>query len=175
MTRIDIRIDDAELRKDLEERPREVQAALGRWRRVVGQLTRLTMRQVIKERSRTRTGGTIGSIEVEEFASGVAVGPTKVTGLFLQEGTRPHDISAKPGHWLAFARAGGFRTQSRTGMVGTKFTFGGKVHQTSAVFAKVVHHPGTNGIHFLEETANRVPGPAAAALERELQATKMGG
>lgn len=72
-----------------------------------------------------------------------------IQGKYLEFGTKPHIIRAKPGKVLAFAKAGGMRVKHNNGNVSTKFSFGGKTVMDDAVFAKQVHHPGTQPSPFI--------------------------
>lgn len=63
--------------------------------------------------------------------------------LYLEFGTEPHEIRPKNAKALAFPRSGG-RGVIRKGQRKTQFNFQGRVKITGLVFAKVVHHPGTD-------------------------------
>jgi len=80
-------------------------------------------------------------------------------GMFVEFGTPPHIIRPKNGKVLAFPRSGSQRVQHNDGTISGKFTFGGKTIKTDAVFAKVVHHPGTRPNPFIRTTFDtKVPG-----------------
>lgn len=63
--------------------------------------------------------------------------------VYLEFGTEPHEIRPLNKKALAFPRAGG-RGVIRGGQRKTQFNFQGRVKITGLVFAKVVHHPGTD-------------------------------
>lgn len=67
----------------------------------------------------------------------VIIGPTAPYGRYVNDGTRPHVIRST-GRWPLRNRA------------------------TGQVFGPVVHHPGTQGAHFIEATAQQLNGKVFA-------------
>jgi len=65
----------------------------------------------------------------------------------VEYGTSPHIIRPKNKEALAFPSSGGARSV-RKGKIRTNVKYGGKTINTNAVFAKVVHHPGTTAKPF---------------------------
>ena len=92
------------------------------------------------------------SIRVKPSSTGYNIMMVK-HGLYVEYGTPPHIIRPKNKKALAFAKFGGQRV-IRGGDVKTKMSFGGKSVITDAVFAKVVHHPGTRPQPFIRTTIN---------------------
>ncbi len=82
-----------------------------------------------------RASGTLrSSIHAFRLPDGaVIVGPTAPYAEFVNSGTRPHVITSH-GSWPLRSRA------------------------TGQVFGRVVHHPGTQGSHFIERTAATLGG-----------------
>ena len=72
--------------------------------------------------------------------------------LHVEFGTKAHIIRPKNKKSLAFAKTGGKLVHHKDNTVSTKFEFGGKSVLTDAVFAKVVHHPGTQPQPFIRNT-----------------------
>lgn len=73
------------------------------------------------------------------------------TGKWVEFGTPPHTIKAKPGKFLVIPKAGG-RLSKRKGKWRTKFKFGGKEHIDDVIFVKEVKHPGTRPNPFIRNT-----------------------
>lgn len=84
--------------------------------------------------------GTVTPEKAEIVAGGIGgVGYAR----FVEYDTKPHDIRPKRGRALRFARNASDRRLSGSARVGT----------TDFVFAQVVHHPGTKGVHYLQKGA----------------------
>lgn len=93
-----------------------------------------------------RTGNTGRTIHVASVSENRVVTAAGGAAVFLEEGTRPHTITAKAAKALRWAA-------SRGGA-----TLGGGIKAGAAVrFSKVVHHPGTKPYPFM------VPGAVKAA------------
>jgi Rieske Fe-S protein len=63
---------------------------------------------------------------------------------YVDEGTKPHDIPAKPGKFLRFYRTG-FKPKSRVGYIAS---YAGAKATKDLTFTKIVHHPGTKARQF---------------------------
>jgi hypothetical protein len=97
------------------------------------------------------TGELKNSISVKPTNEGLQVNMAE-HAVYVEFGTAPHVIRAKPGGVLAFPRTGSRRVTSKDGKVSGEFTFGGKTIKTDAVFAKQVYHPGTQPQPFIRNT-----------------------
>lgn len=136
---------------------------------------------IMQEEIRTRTntfGGTgqlredIGAIQTQR---GYAIVARAAHALFVDQGTRPHEIRPRNAKVLAFPRAGGLITRSTVGHVRTRFKYGGRTTFTSAVFRPLVHHPGTKPTNFARATAQRLAATEPAELEAALDRVLQGG
>jgi len=88
---------------------------------------------------------------------------------YIEFGTIPHIIKPKNKKVLAFAKFGAQRVM-RKGKVKSKFTFAGKSTIDEAVFAKIVHHPGTTPNPVMRNAIHRgitayIPNRIKQALE----------
>lgn len=167
--RLRVRVYTTSAKESLRRKQKAVSQALQAWRPKAGQFVRGVMVQVIRERQKAGTGATSNSVQWVPTPGGFFVGPTNAAAQFIDKPTRAHIIRPVRARALAFARPGGVITRSRaTGHVRTKFRFGGRSTTTSAVFATIVHHPGTKGLDFTGETARRVPEPLSAMLIDEV-------
>lgn len=79
-----------------------------------------------------RTGRLLGSIRKQVSGSEATVGPTVAYAVYVEYGTRPHDIRPVFASVLAFEVAG------------------------RMVFTPIVHHPGTRPQPFVQETSEDV-------------------
>lgn len=77
------------------------------------------------------TGNLKGSVGSEVSYLKGTIFVTAYYGRFVEEGTKPHEISAKPGHMLKFAGSGG------------------------PVFTSKVSHPGTKAQPFVQPSVDR--------------------
>jgi hypothetical protein len=100
-----------------------------------------------KMTSRSIVPGRRSKHEAEVKASGAAV--------FLEEGTRPHEIKPRNGKVLAWPAKGTKRTLSgRAARSGSAFNRkAGKFRKGAFVYARAVHHPGTKPSPFLMPAA----------------------
>lgn len=175
MVSIRIRVDSREALNRLRMYPDAVGQAMARWVQKGGLLVQGTMREVIRSKQKQGKGVLSNSVQVQVRESGFTVGPSVEYAEFVDQPTRPHLILPVRKQALAFARSGGTLTRSRaTGHVRTKFRFGGHTSLTGPVFARAVHHPGTRGMFFIEETTHRVVGQLKSLLEAEIDAAAKG-
>lgn len=121
---------------------------------------------VIVETCRVDTGNLKQQIDIK-------AGPRKsiismpIYGWYLEHGTPPHIIRPKNKKMLAFARSGGKLVHHNDNTVSTKFTYGGKTVETSAIFASVVHHPGTRPYPWIRSAIqNQLPDIIRKNLKR---------
>ena len=114
-----------------------------------------------------KTGHLIGSIHVADVTPVSArVVASESYALFVEEDTKPHEIRPTKAAALAWAttaagsrQTGSMNVAARRGSMG----LGGKIKMLGVVgpssgpvqFAKVVHHPGTTGQHFLRKGAEK--------------------
>jgi hypothetical protein len=95
-----------------------------------------------------------------------AVGTNNDIYGYVSRGTRPHLIAPKNASVLSW-EGGKYAAKTRTGVLGSR---GGGLRPTGgvgqAVFARVVHHPGTKARAFEEIVAKRLQ----PVLEREVTA-----
>lgn len=181
MIRLTITVDSEEAKRALD--PAKVDQAVRAWVPRAANETATRMQGIIRERQKTfgRTGILRNSIARQLRSDGFTVMATAPYALLVDQPTREHDIRPRNKKCLAFPRAGGIVTRSANGNVRTRFLFGGKTASGrnrqsfhSAVFAMVVHHPGTRGLRFIEGTEewarDTLPGMLEAELRRVLQA-----
>jgi len=96
------------------------------------------------------TGRLKNSIKVRSDGDGLIIWMVDY-GKFIEFGTPPHIIKAKPGKSLVIPRYGG-RLVKRKGEWKTEFKFGGKKTITDVIFVKKVRHPGTRPNPFVRNT-----------------------
>ena len=96
------------------------------------------------------TSRLVNSIKVKETDDGLLIWMVDY-GKFVEFGTPPHIIKAKPGKSLVIPKFGG-RLVKRKGDWKTEFKFGGKKHITDVIFVKKVKHPGTRPNPFIRNT-----------------------
>lgn len=101
------------------------------------------------------TGLTRNSVDWELGRSLVRIGSKRPTLLFLEVGTKPHEI--RPSKKKVLSWPGATAKKSAAGLgrgaQGTLKRKGGS-KWAGFVSAKVVHHPGTKAEHLLENTLN---------------------
>lgn len=166
MVKVNIRVENARALRFLKGYPEVFGKALARWTLRGGVLVQGVMREVIRERQKHGTGALSNSVQAAYTGKGFEVGPTVDYAEFVDQPTRPHEIRPRNKKVLAFAASGGRIARSRSGKVRTKFPDGG---HGNAVFATVVHHPGTKGMFFIDETVRRTVNPLSSLLDEELQ------
>jgi len=105
----------------------------------------------LKKAAPSKTANLRRSIKVFPYGDGLRITMTHY-GKYVEFGTPPHVIKPKNKKALAFAPFGATRVQHDSGNVSAKFKFGGKTTKVNAVFAKVVHHPGTRPNPFVRNT-----------------------
>jgi hypothetical protein len=100
-----------------------------------------------KATSRSIVPGHRGKLDAEVRAAGAAV--------FLEEGTRPHEIKPRNAKVLAWPASGTKRTLSgRAARSGPMFNRKTKTFRKGAfIYARSVHHPGTKPSPFLMPAA----------------------
>lgn len=102
------------------------------------------------------TSRLVNSIKVRATKEGLIIWMADY-GKYVEFGTPPHVIKAKPGKSLVIPRYGG-RLVKRKGDWKTEFKFGGKKHITDVIFVKEVKHPGTRPNPFIRNTLqNKLP------------------
>jgi hypothetical protein len=109
-------------------------------------LTRLALRTVryAKETVNHKTRTTSRSIRVESITDEVATVVAAGAAVYLEYGTRPHDIRPRRRKALRFAAKG----------QPVRLT-GAPKKGSAVVFAKVVRHPGTQPYPFMRPSAER--------------------
>ncbi len=123
MIEFTIEVDDSRVRARLQGMPAKLQQALVRKTTVL----RLQLEAKVKSKTPVKTGALRRGVFSDQSATAttvegwVAESADVKYGLYVEEGTRPHDILPSKANVLAFV-------------------VGGK-----KVFAKIVHHPGTKG------------------------------
>src|SRR5688500_10238209 len=154
MVRIRVHVEDQKALDALARVPEALRDALGAWVAEGSQFVRGVMVQTIRDRQKQGTGYLSNSVRVEARPGGFTVGPTADYAVFVDQPTGPHIIRPVRKQALAFPQAGGRITRSRsTGHVRTSIRVGGARRTTDAVFARLVHHPGTKGMFFIDATA----------------------
>lgn len=101
-------------------------------------------------------------METADGLVSVAVGTDDDIFRYVDEGTRPHIIRAKPGGILAFQS--GYNAKTQPGSLTSKAggAFG------PFVFAQEVRHPGTRARGFTAEITRRTERTAPQMIEREI-------
>jgi hypothetical protein len=168
MIRLGLRISDGGLADKLKRSPETVARVLRQWAVRGYFYTRNSMVEEIRTRQKGGGGYLRKTVTGNIAAAGFSVFPTADYADFVDQPTRPHDIRPRNRKSLAFPQSGGTLTRSKGGTVATKFNFGGRTTTTSAVFAKVVHHPGTTGMFFEDATVTAIREPVRADLEQSL-------
>ncbi len=140
-----VRHDFAPARAAIARLPRESEAAM---RRATVEGTAILEANAQRTINR-RTGRTAGTIRasVDSPPGLVArgtVGSSDPVATYLEFGTRPHEIRARPGGVL-------------------RFTVGNRV-----VFARSVRHPGTRPYLWLSRAVQEAKGPVERAFDREV-------
>jgi hypothetical protein len=107
--------------------------------------------EIVKRRLRAR--GTYGW----------EVGTDDKRVMYLDEGTKPHTIRAKPGRTLRFKR--NYKRKTRKGRI--KSSSGGSSGETQ--YAKEVHHPGTEPLHITETIAEKTEKPLKNRVDRAIR------
>lgn len=132
---------------------------------------RTAMREVAQEGKELLEGATATwkhqpDFTTEETKDGIIIGTDDPIFAFVDEGTKPHDIRPKNKTLLRFR--GGYGAKSSPGQLRAK---PGGV-SGGVVFAKVVHHPGTEAREFTEQahklTQNLLPVVVAQHLDEAL-------
>lgn len=162
--------------------PAQVKEGVREWAREGAPLVQGEMVRVIRgmQKSYGRTGELAGSVRITPGPSGFSVGPEAPHAVFFVEGTRPHEIRPRNAQALAFPPSGARMGTRRAPLASGKpshfsvFRFGGKETRGGVIFAKVVHHPGTDPHDVPGETARRIEGPLTELLDKKL-AAKLGG
>lgn len=97
-------------------------------------ITRLADRaeQIMREKAPARTGALRASIQKEVGEKEAVIGPTVPYAVYVEFGTRPHEIRPVHARALRFEAAG------------------------EVVFAARVQHPGTRPQPFIRETADQI-------------------
>lgn len=167
MTAIIVRVDTAEARQLLQQAPQRLRAAVLRWLPRVGQHAKGRMQHWIQRtQSQNATGQLAGSVQVRVEGDHVVVGPTKRTedgrdlGLIANYPTRAHRIEPRdPEGALTIPSHPGGHIGLRGGFPVTVVKLGlnprsgrERVAVRGVLFRKSVQHPGTSGLHFLENT-----------------------
>ena len=113
----------------------------------------------------TKTGRTRSSFTLKmQGPYSAIVGSDSKTALFLEEGTRPHEIRPNRTRVLAWPVGGSTVAGLGRGQGGRS------LRSTQATgFATVVQHPGTQPIHYLEDAVNSEKSAIIAAMESELK------
>jgi hypothetical protein len=93
--------------------------------------------------SKVDQGAAVGGVRIQ-------IGTDDPVYGFVDEGTKPHIIRPKHGKILAF-KGGKYRAKTKPRVIGS--TSGGATGK--AVFAQVVHHPGTKKREFTKTIANK--------------------
>jgi hypothetical protein len=163
-----VRVDASGARRLLRESPEAVRRSIRTWLGLAGHETAGTMRRVIAERvSHRATGHLMRSVAVDVGTTSATVGPTAEYAEWVDQPTRPHVIESR-GPWaLAFPSAGA-KSGFRAGRRASVFKFGGKTTVRGLVYARRVFHPGTKGLHFIDETARRIEEPVTRLLDETL-------
>jgi hypothetical protein len=171
--RLRLRIED-DATEALDSIPGELEKVLREWSAQGALLTQDELRRVIREKQQTygATGYLSNSVVFELTGSGFVVYPAADYALFVDQPTRPHEIRPVLAKALVFAPRNGGPTRLGTTRTGSRVGFrriGTREVASSVVFVQVVHHPGTKGFFFIEETAERVEEKLVALLEKKVQ------
>jgi hypothetical protein len=173
----DLRLDASKALRIGAEGPRVLGRAIARFLPEAGSYAAGIMRRVIASRTRGYAKGqTAGSVRATMRGAAVVVGPQPRTTkwgtfdpVFLDEGTRPHELRPRFARVLAFASSGA-QQGTRAGRQVSVFRFGGRTVVSDLVYARSVHHPGTKGIHFVDATLQEIRTPLQLMLDRAIQA-----
>jgi len=113
------------------------------------------------------TSRLVNSIKVKATNEGLIIWMVDY-GKYVEFGTPPHVIKAKPGKSLVIPKFGG-RLVKRKGDWKTEFKFGGKKAITDVIFVKQVRHPGSRPNPFIRNTLqNKLRGIIVEELMKEI-------
>lgn len=160
---------------ELKATPSQVRRAVAIFLPKAGAYAGGVMRRVIASSTKNAKGQTAASVQAAVQGDAVVVGPQRRTTkwgtfdpIFLDQGTRPHEIKPRFAKALAFPRSGS-RAGIRGGVKVSVFRFGGREAVSDLVVAMGVHHPGTEGIHFVDRTARAIEGALPGMLDSEIR------
>lgn len=166
---IRIEVDAREALRVLRASPRATRRAVVRWLPKVGSLAAGRMKHFIqKTTSQNATGRLAASVEVRIGEGAVEVGPTVAYAAFANWPTRPHEILPVRAKALTVPSLPGGVVGRRGGRAVTRLKLGRgpsgreRVAVRPVLFLRRVHHPGTRGLHYLENTETDLRSSRAA-------------
>lgn len=161
-----------DVREKLEREPNAMRAAFRDWSRQAAQVVRAAMVNYIRENQQSygRTGTLSNSVTTESDDKGFRVYPTVDYAVFVDQPTRPHEIRPVRAQALAFPMPGGRLATTRGGQHLTAYRAGSRELMTDVRFARVVHHPGTRGMFFIQGTVEETEETIVDLLEDRIEA-----
>lgn len=123
--------------------------------RIAEKSAMFALAEIKRETPKHGTGGTSGSWQADKLSGGsfIVGSPSKVA-VFLEEGTKPHDIVPRKGKALMFAwKLAGANMSQATRSTGRLRVGANPGNTPGIVFFRRVHHPGTKPLHIVEQAS----------------------